>query len=146
MALTRYEPWSLLNQLSRELGRIYEPGKTSDEDNSVIASDWVPAVDIKEEENRFVIHADIPGVEPKDIHVNMENGILTISGERSSETKEEREGYRRVERTHGTFLRRFTLPDTTDAEKISAKSKNGVLEVIIPKHDRVQPRKITVNG
>ena len=146
MALTRYEPWSLLNQLSRELGHMYNPAKATDDDNSVIASDWVPAVDIKEEENQFIIHADIPGVDPKDIHVNMENGILTINGERSSETKEEREGYRRVERSRGTFLRRFTLPDTTDAEKISAKSKNGVLEVIIPKHDRVQPRKIKVNG
>lgn len=147
MTLTKYEPWGLLNQLNRELSRIYEPGKDNiDEDSNVTASNWVPTVDIKEEEKQFVIHADIPGVDPKDIHVNMENGILTINGERSSASREGREGYRRIERSSGTFLRRFTLPDTTDAEKISAHCKNGVLEVMIPKHERVHPRKITVTG
>ncbi|MEJ2347289.1 MAG: Hsp20/alpha crystallin family protein [Gammaproteobacteria bacterium] len=134
MAVTRYEPWSVFNQLSNELNRMFEqrPPRSTDEHGNVVASDWVPAVDIKEEDQQFVICADIPGVDPKDIDVHMEQGILSISGQREAETKEE------------SFLRRFSLPDTADAEKISAKCKNGVLEVVIPKHERLQPRKISV--
>lgn len=144
MRLTRYEPWGLLNQLSREFSNPYFPPKTGEEKESVSASDWVPDVDIKEEENQFVICADIPGVDPKDIDVHMEKGMLSISGERSSETREEREGYKRLERARGTFLRRFTLPDTADADKISAKSNHGVLEITIPKHEKSVARKISV--
>ena len=146
MAVTRYEPWSVFNQLSNELNRMFEqrPQRSTDEHGNVVASDWVPAVDIKEENQQFVIRADIPGVDPKDIDVHMEQGILSISGQRESETQEEREGYKRVERVRGSFLRRFSLPDTADAEKISAKCKNGVLEVVIPKHEKLQPRKISV--
>ena len=103
-------------------------------------------MDIKEETERFLIHADIPGVDPKDIEVHMENGVLTIQGRREKETREEREGFKRIERARGSFLRRFTLPDTADSEKITAKCNNGVLEVSIPKHNKVQPRKITVEG
>jgi HSP20 family protein len=103
-------------------------------------------VDIREDKDAYVLHADVPGVDPKDIEVHMENGVLTIRGERKSETKEERENYKRVERVRGTFYRRFTLPDTADADKISAKSVNGVLEVRIPKQETVQPRRISVEG
>lgn len=145
MTMMRYEPWSILNQFSSELNRMFDrnlPAKA--DDTSVSACDWVPAVDIREEENRFLIHADIPGVDPKDIDIHMENGVLTISGQRQGESREEHEGYRRIERSRGTFLRRFTLPDTADADKITARSNNGVLEVIIPKHDKVQPRKISI--
>ena len=101
-------------------------------------------VDIKEEENRYVIHADVPGVDPADIEVNMENGVLSIKGERESESKEEREGYKRVERVRGSFFRRFNLPDTADAEAISAKSKDGVLEIVIPKQEKPQPKRIRI--
>jgi len=107
-------------------------------------ANWVPPVDIREEENRFLLHADIPGVKPEDIEVTMENGVLTISGTRASEKSEDENGYRRVERITGRFFRRFTLPDTADAEGINAKSHDGVLEVIIPKHERVMPRRISV--
>jgi HSP20 family protein len=101
-------------------------------------------VDIKEEAERFVIHADVPGVDPKDIEVTMEDGVLTIRGERKSESREEQDGWKRVERVSGQFFRRFTLPDTADAEGISATGANGVLEVIIPKQAKAQPRKIQV--
>ena len=144
MTLTRYEPWNLLDQMRREMDRAMDT--RADEGSSVATSDWVPAVDIKEEKDRFVIIADIPGVDPKDIEVHMENGMLTIKGEKETEKKEEREGYKRVERSYGSFYRRFSLPDTADAEKITAKSNNGVLEVSIGKQDQVQPRKISVNG
>ena len=140
MSLVRYEPWGLLNQLSKELDRGFRGAESSD----VATSDWTPAVDIKENADGFVIIADIPGVDPKDIEVHMENGILTIKGERESEKKEEKEGYKRVERSYGSFYRRFSMPETADATKINARSKNGVLEVTIPKQEKVQPRKIDV--
>lgn len=147
--ISRYEPWSRLNQLFKELERSFEPraGLSAGEDTSTIATvDWIPAVDIKEEQDRFVLLADIPGVDPKDIDVSMENGVLTIKGERKFETEQEREGYKRIERVRGTFYRRFSLPDTADAEKISAKGKDGVLEIVIPKHERTKPRKIAVSS
>ena len=144
MSLMKYEPWSLLEQMRREMDRAMDT-RTA-EGSSVATSDWVPAVDIKEEKDAFVIVADIPGVDPKDIEVHMEHGMLTIKGEKESQKKEEREGYKRVERSFGSFYRRFGLPDTADAEKISAKSNNGVLEVRIGKQEQVQPRKISVNS
>ncbi len=142
MALVRYEPWSMLDQLRREVDRLFETRLPGEE--SAVVSDWVPAVDIKEDADRFVIRADVPGVDPKDIDVSMENGVLTIKGEKESETKEEREGYKRIERSRGSFLRRFTLPETADPERIEASSRNGVLEIVIPKLAQVQPRKIEV--
>ncbi|HHQ42014.1 MAG TPA: Hsp20/alpha crystallin family protein [Chromatiales bacterium] len=147
MAITRYEPWSLINQLQEEINRLFESrGLAPGREQEGTVADWVPAVDIREEPDRFVILADVPGVDPKDIEITMDNGVLTIKGERETASEEEREGYRRVERARGTFMRRFTLPDTADAEHISARSRNGVLEIVIPKHERVQPRKITVEG
>lgn len=143
MSLVRYDPWSLLDQLRREMDRAYE-GR--EETGISTASDWVPAVDIKEEPDCFLIRADVPGVDPKAIEVHAENGMLTIKGERESEKKEEKAGYKRVERVYGSFFRRFSLPDTADTDKISAKSNNGVLEIRVPKHEKVQPRKIAVEG
>lgn len=141
MNLTRYEPWGLLDQLRRDMERLTQ---ARNEEGGVAASDWVPAVDIKEDNDCFAITADIPGVDPNDIEVHSENGVLTIAGQRESETKEEREGYKRIERARGTFLRRFSLPDTADTDKITAKSRNGVLEITIPKHAKVQSRRIAV--
>ena len=144
MGLMRYEPWSLLDQMRREMERAVDT--RAEEGSSVATSDWVPAVDIKEENDAFVIVADIPGVDPKDIEVHMEGGMLTIKGEKETEKKDEREGYKRVERTFGSFYRRFSLPDSADPEKISAKSNHGVLEVRIGKQEKVQPRKIAVDS
>lgn len=144
MAVVRYQPFGLLNQLYREMDRAF--GLPEQAGDDAATSDWMPAVDIKEEENAFVIHADVPGVEPDDIEVHMEDGVLTIRGERKFENEEEKAGYKRVERVRGSFFRRFTLPDTADAENISARVDKGVLEVRIPKQERVRPRRITVEG
>ncbi len=141
MAITRYEPWSLLNQLQRELGQMHEGDRDG---GSVATAEWAPAVDIKEEDARFVLHADIPGVKPEDIDVSMEDGVITIKGEKESESKTEKEGFKRVERTSGSFYRRFSLPDTADAEAITAQSIHGVLEITIPKREAVKPKKISV--
>lgn len=147
MSLVHYEPWSLLNQLQGEMNRRLDPrARFADDDSSLATSDWVPAVDIKEEDERYVIHADIPGVEAKDIEVNMEDGILSIRGERKFENEEEREGYKRVERVRGSFYRRFSMPDGADADAISAKCKDGVLEIVIPKQVKVLPKRIEVKG
>jgi len=146
MNIIQYDPWRRLQQLQREMGSLFDPRLNTDEDSASMAtSDWVPAVDIKEEDKRFLIIADVPGVEPDDIEVHMENGMLSIKGERYEEQKEEKEGYKRIERTHGSFHRRFNLPDTADAESITAKSRNGSLEISIPKREAAeQTRRITV--
>ncbi len=147
MLLTRYEPWSAMRQLQNEMSRVFDSAVTGAEDGSnVVTSRWTPAVDIKENSEQFVITADIPGVEPNDIEVTMENGVLTIKGERRLEARDEGDnGYRRGERAYGSFYRRFTLPDTADAEAIAASGKHGVLEVVIPKRAALQPRRIAVS-
>ena len=146
MAMIHYDPWRRLQQLQREMGNLFDPTLTRDEDSANIAtSDWVPAVDIKEEDNRFLISADIPGVDPDKIEVHMDNGVLSIKGERHEEHKDEKEGYKRIERSFGSFQRRFTLPDTADAEGITAKSRHGTLEISIPKREALtQTRRISV--
>jgi HSP20 family protein len=101
---------------------------------------------VREEENRFVVHVDLPGVDKKDIEIVAEKGVLTIKGERRSEAKKTDAGYERVERVAGSFLRRFTLPETAQAEGITAKQVNGVLEVSIPKQAEVQPKRIEVQA
>ena len=146
MLLTRYEPWSAMRQLQNEMSRVFDNAVAGAEDGSnVVTSRWTPAVDIREDAERFVIAADVPGVDPEDIELTMENGVLTIKGERTLEAKDEGDnGYRRVERVYGSFYRRFTLPDTADAEAISAKGRHGVLEVVIPKRAALQPKRIAV--
>jgi len=141
-----YEPWNLMNQWRRDMERVL--GQEEDEGNysKVTTAAWAPAVDIKEEDDAFVLHADLPGVKPDDIEVDMDNGILCIKGSRSSEAEEKREKYSRVERVSGSFYRRFSLPDTADAEKVSARCSDGVLEVRIPKQEKLQPRRISVTS
>ncbi|OGT80897.1 MAG: heat-shock protein Hsp20 [Gammaproteobacteria bacterium RIFCSPLOWO2_02_FULL_52_10] len=151
MSLVRYEPLNLLDRFQKEFKRmgLLDPfinEVLSDDNTDVAISHWRPAVDIKEEDNRFLIKADIPGVDPKNIEITMEDGVLTIKGERTSEKEEKREDFRRVERSRGTFYRRFSLPDTADAEKIEANGRDGVLEIVIPKQDKVLPRRITVKS
>ena len=148
MNITRFEPWSLINLLHQDLDQIAGRrfGLAGSDHNGSSVADWVPAVDIVEEKDRYVLRADVPGVKADDIEVNMENGILSVSGERHQESTEEAQGMRRVERVSGKFYRRFTLPDTADAEEISAKSANGILEVIIPKQPQILARRITVKA
>ena len=145
MNLTRFEPWSIVDLLHRDLDRLTNRRlNNGTEENSV--ADWVPAVDIVEEKDRFLLRADVPGVDPTAIEVSMDAGVLSVSGERKSEMVSEHDGYRRVERASGRFLRRFTLPDTADADGITASSSNGILEVSIPKRPEIQARRITVEA
>jgi len=144
MSLIRYNNrWNLLNTLQREL---YDPqyNRMSDDDASAATANWAPSVDITENDKAFTLLADIPGVNPKDIEISMEKGVLTIKGERQAENVEEGENYRRVERQTGQFYRRFTLPDGADADKIEARSEHGVLKIIIPKQEVAVSRRIEV--
>jgi HSP20 family protein len=146
--IIRYRAPSLLHhlhRLSQEWDQLFEPNHAPFEDSSLVETGhWAPAVDIKEEPTRFVLYADIPGVDPKDIEISMESGILTIKGERVVTKQEESEGYTRLERSKGRFYRRFALPDTADSDKITAEGKQGVLRVIIPKRDKSPVKKIKV--
>ena len=144
MHITRYQPFGLFRGLHEDLDRLVESRLAMDDTSSTVAS-WIPAVDIKEEKDRFVIRADVPGVKPEDIEITMEDGVLTIDGHRESEINEEGSDSRRTERASGRFFRRFTLPDTANAEGISARSEHGVLELSIPKHAKVMPRRINID-
>ena len=145
MTIVRYEPWGLVNRfhhdIHRSFGRFFHDSEPGTPANSKTA--WLPSVDVREEENRFVVQVDLPGVESKDIEITAEKGVLTIKGERRSEAKKTDAGFERVA---GSFLRRFTLPETAQAEGITAKQVNGVLEVSIPKQPVVQPKRIEVRA
>ena len=145
MALNRYEPWLLMSRLQRDLDRLFTPNAAQDESQHEVA-DWLPPVDIREQEQQFVLHADLPGVDPQHIDVTLEKGVLTIRGRRQLEAREEKNGFRRVERASGEFYRRFSLPDTADAQSVTARFTNGVLEVAIPKQAQVLPRRISVEA
>ncbi len=142
MSLVHYKPGTLFGQFDNEINRLFFNAHATDAANQ--AHDWTPAVDIREEENRYVLEADIPGIPREDLDITLEDSVLTIKGERTINNEENSEGYRRRERTHGSFVRQFTLPDTVNAEAISAAVVNGVLEIGIPKQAKPEPRKITV--
>jgi HSP20 family protein len=144
MNVTRFEPWSLLSLMQRDFERA--AGRNGSDDTGTSVADWVPAVDIVEEKERFVLKADLPGVRPDNIDVKMDDGVLSLSGERTHENSSEIDGLRRVERASGKFYRRFSLPDTANAEEISAKSADGILEISIPKVPQIQARRITVEA
>lgn len=148
--ITRYQQsWPAQSVFQDELKQVFDrffQGSDRQDESSVVTSQWAPLVDIKEEAERFVIHADLPGIDPQDVEVMMDKGILTIKGERRSESSEENERYSRIERSYGTFHRRFALPDSADPEGIAASGHNGVLTITIPKRPETKPRRIQVDG
>ncbi|HUY83563.1 MAG TPA: Hsp20/alpha crystallin family protein [Steroidobacteraceae bacterium] len=142
MTVVRYEPWALVNRLQRDIDRLFGAPIATAADSGA----WLPPIDIHEEANRFVVHVDLPGVDPKTVEITTEQGVLTIRGRREEVARESADGYRRVERVKGEFQRRFSLPDTADAQGIRAKAANGVFEITIPKLAQVQPQRITVEA
>jgi len=141
------DPVDTFRDFRGELDRIFNNNETG---YTETAPEWVPAVDIKEAKDAYEVVADVPGVEAKDIDISLDDGVLTVKGERKHESKdaseEEGEAYTRTERSYGSFYRRFTLPDTADAENISAKTEHGVLKLHIPKKEKALPKKISVQG
>lgn len=141
----RIRPFSLVpvfSDLDKEFSGLFGPSFES----AIETSDWQPTVDIVEEDKQFVVKVDIPGVDPKDIEIHLDNNTLTIKGEKENEHKEKKDNFVRYERSKGSFYRRIMLPDMVDGEKINAKSKNGVLIVTIPKSEKGVSRKIKVEG
>jgi len=147
MSLSRNVIWGHTGAFPSDIRQVFDRFFLHDEGDvsGVVTSQWAPRVDIKEEEQRFVIFVDVPGVDPASIEVSMEKGMLSIKGERTVEKSEQNSRFTRVERSHGSFHRRFTLPDSADADNISASGKHGVLEIVIPKKAEIAPRRITIN-
>ena len=145
MNIALFEPWNFVDLLRSDLDRLAGQRAIAQNDDGTVA-DWVPAVDIYEEKDRYLLHADVPGVAAEDIDVSMDNGVLKVSGERRAEARTDTGGVQRIERVTGRFFRHFTLPETADAEGITAKVSNGILEVSIPKLPEIQARRISVEA
>src|ERR1700744_744228 len=133
MTIVRYEPWSLVDRLTRQ----FETARPAA---------WIPSVDVREEAERYVVRADLPGVSPDDIEVTADAGVLTIKGERKAGTQQAENTYQRVERVAGNFVRRFTLPEAAQTDAIKATHVNGVLELSIPKQAKPEVRRIKVEA
>lgn len=143
MTTIRYQPVSLFDHFNDEVNRHLSTARNRAQDDGPKA--WTPAVDIREEQDRFLLVADIPGVQREAIEITLNSGILTLRGERSGENADGTGSYRHRERRHGAFTRQFTLPDSVDAKNISASVNNGVLEIVIPKQAKPEPTRITIN-
>lgn len=144
--LMRQSQWPVSSAFPEEIRQAFSQFfDNGDSDaSSVVTSQWAPRVDIKEESDRFVILADLPGIDPADVEVLMDKGILSIKGERSAEKRDENEKFSRIERRYGSFHRRFALPDSADPDGVTATGSNGVLEISIPKRPETTPRRIQV--
>jgi HSP20 family protein len=144
--LTRWEPFRELSTLQDRVNRAFrESYREGGRDESLSTSSFAPAVDVYEDEHDVTLKIEVPGVDEKDINVNLEDNTLTVHGERKIENEEKEENYRRVEREYGRFTRTFTLPTTVDSEKVSATYDKGVLNVTLPKKAEAKPKQIKVN-
>jgi HSP20 family protein len=133
----------LFSLINRNFGRVPVRGE-GEVDESITLSQWAPLVDITEDDNEYLIKAELPEVRKEDVKVTMENGILTINGERRFEKEEKNRRYHRVERAYGSFVRSFTLPDDAEANRVSAEFRDGILQVHIGKSEKSRPRSIDV--
>ena len=147
MALIRFEPsrrGGELYSLQREFNRLFGTVFDSQTGAATPARRWVPAIDVVEEDERYALRADLPGLTEDDVRIEVEDGVLTISGERRSSSEERKEGYYRLERSSGSFSRSVRLPQGVAAEAIEASFANGVLEVSIPKPEQAKPRRVAI--
>jgi len=151
MTIVRWEPLRELSSLQSEMNRlfntVFDPAATGDPHGNTLRR-WMPAMDLVETDEHFVLRADLPGMSEEDVRVELEDSVLTVSGERKAEHEQREEGFHRVERAFGAFSRTLTLPKGIDPEAISASFDKGVLEVRVPKPQETRPRRITigVNG
>jgi HSP20 family protein len=145
MSMIPYRALSPFAQLQDEVNRLFS--NVAESETTGATASWLPAVDIHEYADRFALFVDLPGVDPSQVEITLTNGVLTLSGERTTEKpagRNESEVVTRLERGTGRFYRRFILPDSIDSEQIQARGRNGVLEVTIPKQPKAQPRRIKV--
>lgn len=149
MAIVRWEPFRDLVSVQDRMNRIFEEAfrgaaRPGAEEDWALGGAWAPAVDIYEHEGNIVLKAELPGIDPKDVQVGVENNVLTLRGERQFESEVKREQYHRIERAYGTFSRSFTLPNVVDTGKIKAEFKDGVLRVVLPKREEAKPKQISI--
>lgn len=146
MALVRWDPFRELEEVSDRLNRMFaRPAtRTANAKETMTVADWTPAVDISESEGEYQIKAEIPDVKKEDVKVTLEDGVLTIQGERKQEKEEEGKKYHRIERSYGSFVRTFSLPDVIDEDKVKAEFKDGVLNLHLPKSEKAKPKAIEV--
>ena len=147
MAIVRWEPFRDLLSLQERMNRLFDEsarGRQGEEDWALGGS-WAPPVDIYEHESNIVLKAEIPGIDPKDVDVRVENNTLTLRGERKFDDEVKKDSYHRVERAYGAFTRSFTLPSVVDTTNIKAEYKDGVLRVTLPKRDEAKPKSISIN-
>jgi HSP20 family protein len=149
MAIVRWEPFRDLVSLQERMNRLFEESfrgaRGSGEEDASLSS-WAPAVDIYEHDGSIVLKAELPGVSPKDVDVRVENNVLTLRGERKFENDVKKESYHRVERSYGSFLRSFTLPNVVDTDRIKAEYKDGVLRLTLPKKEEAKPKQISIQA
>jgi HSP20 family protein len=146
-ALIRWDPFKEMEELQSRFGRLLglTPARTENGGRELMTiTEWTPSVDIIEDEKEWLVKADLPEVNKENVKLTVENGVLTITGERKFEKEEKDKKYHRIERSYGSFLRSFTLPDTADATKVSAEFKDGVLKVHLPKSEKAAPRTVEV--
>jgi HSP20 family protein len=143
--ITRYSPLRELLTMNDRLNRVFDEA-LGQQAGALDSGQWAPAVDLREEENQFVLEADMPGMKKEDMDIHLENGILTIQGERRFEAEARKDNYHRIERAYGKFIRSFTLPTRVKADAIAASYKDGILEVVIPKAEESKPKKIAIKG
>jgi len=146
MSLVRWDPFRELEEVSDRLNRMFaRPAtRTTSGKETMIVADWTPSVDISETEGEYQIKAEIPDVKKEDVKVTVEDGVLTIQGERKHEKEEKGKKYHRIERSYGSFVRTFSLPDVIDEEKVKAEFKEGVLNLSLPKSEKAKPKAIDV--
>ena len=144
MALVRFDPLQELDEIQARLGRLFPVRPRTPEAGEGLFADWLPATDVHETEKEYVIKADLPEVAKEDVKVNLQEGVLTIEGERRREKEEKGKRFHKIEREYGRFVRRFALPTEVDAEKVHAEFKDGVLNVHLPKSEKATPKSIEV--
>lgn len=143
MAIIRWEPTRELQTIQQEVNRLFGAAFDSQTRNGSLRR-WIPSMDLVEEKGEFVLRADLPGVDEADVKVELEDGVLTISGERKSEHEERRGGYHRIERASGSFSRSLTVPEGIDPDAVKASFEKGVLEVRVPKPEAQKPRRVPI--
>ena len=146
MTIVRWEPLRELSSLQSEMNRLFSAAFDAPAGGNGGARRWTPAMDLVETGDHFVLRADLPGMSEADVNIELEDNVLTLSGERKAEHEETREGFIRVERSFGSFARSLTLPKGVDPEAVTAAFEKGVLEVRVPKPEQRKPRKIAISG
>jgi HSP20 family protein len=146
MALVRWEPVRELTSLQNEMNRLFTTffDTPTNGHGDTTPRRWIPAMDLVETDDHFVLKADLPGLAEGDVNLEVEDNVLTVSGERQAEHEDKREGYVRVERSYGAFRRSLTLPEGIDPERVTASFDKGVLEVRIPKPEERKPRRVAI--